>query len=134
MILLRHGTVPKLRWGMSGQVYKVILNNQGEPAYVNLLGKETHQLKPSIFGSPSTLPPGQHAPQYTGVDRQRYRGDDFRNRSREDRSRFDRDRQRDVDWDRQSRYSDGFRSQRDRRMGDFRPERYRTLYKNKREP
>jgi hypothetical protein len=97
----------------------------------------------SIFGSPSTLPPGEHAPQYTGADKQRYQGDDFRHRrgggqyDPQQRRYFDRDRQtrysdefrdegdrgrydrqQSFDRDRQSRYSDDFRSQGDRGQYD----------------
>jgi hypothetical protein len=52
------------------------------------------------FWQPEHLAAAPTCPQYTGADRQRNRGDDFRNRSREDRSRFDGDRQRDFARDR----------------------------------
>lgn len=64
----------------------------------------------SIFGSPSTLPPGQHAPQYSGADQQRFRGDAFRNRG--EQARYREDRQQSFDRDRRSRYSDKFQSRR----------------------
>jgi hypothetical protein len=44
------------------------------------------------FWQPEHLAAAPKCPQYTGADRQRNRGDDFQNRSREDRSRFDRKR------------------------------------------
>jgi hypothetical protein len=68
----------------------------------------------SIFGSPATLPPGRHAPQYEGADRGRSfdrerqgrYSDDYRDRRDRQRQYSDRER---PDW-----YSQGYQSRMDR--------------------